>query len=399
MEVVPERWNFAGISFGGWPPLPEAVQQNITQVIRGYFNSVSGVWLYCNRHIYFVWQKLPTGSSSFGQNLLQFLDLNEILPFDVVNSLTVEGTRIVSDTDGSLACVATPGHVYVIDCRDAASCRVKNAFEPPSETFGNIKAVVISYSDKRLWVGSSHGLWTINVMLESVEYVRSQLVTSLTWRSASLQHEQFFSCNNGAPLVPVGQDGNGRNEMEFGVLAVGGGDHLAFYDGHKWWQEWVSRWGAGVGGVVDGPVSAMTFDLYGRLWIGNNISLSLLNLDYTFDRIGPRQGLPYGNITSILFVPGDETDGGILTDRLWLGTTKGAAVMDIVSWTFSYYYGPRWHSGDSVTAMGWLGENVTVMAVSGGLTAFRPEVWTLSEKAEHYEAMIDRHTREPGECM
>lgn len=345
-----------------------------------------------------MWEKLPTGRSSFAQSLLQFVDLNEILPSEVVDRFTVRGTRIASGADGSLAAVATPFRMYLIECPGTSVCHVKEIFEPPSGMFGEVESIVIAYTNASVWLGSSLGLWRIDLTALSVEYIGSQPVVSMAWRSPSSKHGQYISCNSGSPLLVKHLR---KREMysEFGHLAVGHGNHLGFYNGHEWWQEWVSNWGARVGGVVDGPVSAMTFDLQGRLWIGNNVSLSRLNLDYTYDRIGPLQGLPYGNITAIVFVPGTENHNGNLGDRLWLGTTKGAAVLDAVSNEFKYYYGPRWHPGNTVTAMGWLGENVTVMATNGGLAALRPEVWTLSAKADHYEAMVERHTRDPGESL
>ena len=321
--------------------------------------------------------------------------MNEVLPSEVVGHLTVRGTQIASYTDGSLAVVATPVYTYLMDCPGSSLCNVMETFESPTGVFGEVKSVVLAYTNGSVWVGSSLGLWRINLLNWSVEFVTSQPVHTMAWRSVPSQDGQFISCNSGTPLSQTNNSHKDINN-EFGLLVIGGDFHLTFFDGYQWWQEWVSMWGARLGSVIDGPVSAMTFDLKGQLWIGNNVSLSRLNVDYTFDRVGPLQGLPYGNITAIVFVPGNENGGGILGHRLWLGTTKGVAVLDVVSNEFAYYYGPRWHPGDSVSALGWLGDNGTIIATNGGLAALRPEIWSLAVKADHYEAMVYRHTRDPG---
>jgi hypothetical protein len=395
VEVISERWNFADSLFAGWPTLPAELHPNITQLVRARFNGLPGIWLYCNKFLYFVWEEQPARWSSFGQSLLHFVDMNEVLPSEVVGHLNGIRTQIASYINGSLAVVATPIYIFLMDCPESSLCNVVETFKSPTGTFGEIKSVVFVYMNGSIWVGSSLGLWKINLFGRSVEYVTSQPVHTMAWRSVPSQDGQFISCNSGTPLLPTTTIYKDSNN-EFGLLVIGSTYHLTFFDGHQWWQEWVSMWGARLGAVVDGPVSAMTFDLDGRLWIGNNVSLSRLNVDYTFDRIGPLQGLPYGNITAVVFVPGNENDGGVLGHRLYLGTTKGVAVLDIVSNEFAYYYGPRWHPGDSVSALGWLGNNRTIIATNGGLAALRPEIWTLAVKADHYEDMVDRHTRDPG---
>ncbi len=198
-----------------------------------------------------------------------------------------------------------------------------------------------------------------------------------------------------------------RLQKAFGLLVAGTKDRLYFYDGTSWWFEWVSVWYNGQGGVVDGPPSALTFTTSGELFISNNVSVSRLNINYTFDRIGPLQGLPYNQVNALFHssyttqypaatLPNLQTNeqGG----TLWIGTGKGYALFDTSSSEFrGYFYGPRWHPGESVLGFAPAGVNVTVVLTDRGISVVRHEEWTLQQKAEHYQAMLARHTRPPGQ--
>jgi hypothetical protein len=190
-----------------------------------------------------------------------------------------------------------------------------------------------------------------------------------------------------------------------GVLAVGARGKVHFFDGEQWWFEWVSQWGDGLGGVVDGPVTSMTFVPSGELYLGTNISLSRLNSDYTFDRFGPEQGLPYNQITSLAFLPystlypdpfgrnlSNKTSGSVV-----MTTEEGMTTFDITTSSFmSYFHGYRWLPGNNITLVTSVSESSFVAVTDGGWALIRGEDWTLQQKSAHYLSMLPRHTRPPG---
>lgn len=192
----------------------------------------------------------------------------------------------------------------------------------------------------------------------------------------------------------------------FGLLAVGDGWKLHFFDGKQWWFEWASVWRDGLGGVVDGPVTSLVFVPTGQLFIGNNVSLSRLNVNYTFDRFGPLQGLPTGNITSLTFLStttlhpdpflGQRQGEGLGT--IVVATQQGLTLFDVASSEFvSYFFGRRWLPGNIVSMVTSVFAGAFVAVSDGGWAVIRAEDWTLKQKAQHYQYILSRHTRPPGE--
>lgn len=92
-------------------------------------------------------------------------------------------------------------------------------------------------------------------------------------------------------------------------------------------------------------------------------------------------GLPYGPVTRICT---DEKE-------FWLGTRKGAIQKD-TAW--HYYNGRRWLPASKVNDMLILQPGKVWIATPEGISEIRNEQTTLVQKADHYEAVIDkRHNR------
>ena len=286
-----------------------------------------------------------------------------------------------------------------------------------------------SLSDKRLWLGTTQGLYDLSynkegdkISLSNVSAVGTDPIYSLAWRSVVsgknpiqyplqpfLPHtlvqnhlQESYACSSSSGVRWTGNYW-GRSHY-FGVLVVGTGDRLHFYDGTRWWFEWVSTWDIGLGGVIDGIPMAMTFGPSGELYIANNESLTRLNINYTFDRLGPLDGLPYNQLTSLHISPYTPktpppfgpTPPISQLGTLWIGTAKGYTLYDIRSSKFlGYYNGPRWLPGESVGALVGSGGAVLVVTETG-LAVVYPVEWTLAHKAKHYQDMLARHTRPPG---
>lgn len=195
----------------------------------------------------------------------------------------------------------------------------------------------------------------------------------------------------------------------FGLLAVGDGWKLHFFDGKQWWFEWASRWRDGLGGVVDGPVTSLAFVPTGELFIGNNVSVSRLNVNYTIDRLGPLQGLPTGNITSLTFLSTSyhypdpflgKRWGGEELGSVVMATEQGMIIFDVATSEFvAYFFGRRWLPGNFVTMATSVSTDTIVAVSDKGWAIIRAEDWTLRQKAMHYQAILPRHTRPPGEDM
>lgn len=315
--------------------------------------------------------------------------------------------------------------VFYLSCR----CQVVDYLDD-FQPFDYVLTSAYSLSDKTLWLGTTHGLFNLSynsdeegITLSNISEVGGDPVRTLAWRSVVsgmknshqdslrpfLPHvlvenhlQESYACSSSSGMRWTGSYW-GRHQ-EFGVLVIGMSDKLHFYDGTRWWFEWVSAWNVGMGGVVDGIPTAMTFGPSGELYIANNVSLTRLNINYTFNRIGPLDGLPYNQLTSLHispyapknpppFGPAPHTSQ---LGTLWIGTAKGFTMFDIQSSTFlGYYHGPRWLPGESVEGLVGSGRAVIVVT-EAGLALVRPEEWTLARKAQHYQKMLGRHMRPPG---
>ena len=302
-----------------------------------------------------------------------------------------------------------------------------NSWQAPD--YSCVHDATVSLNDKVLWIGTDIGLFrldpdsgvhqneTVVVKVEEVE----GMVMSLAWRSSFSSVKQAVK-DNGAFVFSNFSSGPKQNvsfstgsslyissssESGFGLLVVGTVEQLLFYNGHSFHAEWVSQWEDGLGGVVDGPIISIAIASSGEIFLGSNVSVSRLNGDYTFDRLGPKQGLPYNHVTSLFFSPisvkmpaatlppNNVTD--VESGTIWIGTEKGFALFDVHSSKFiSYHFGPRWHPGHFV--LGLAGDNLsTLVLTDSGLSVLTTEEWTLEEKADHFQSMISRHVREPGE--
>lgn len=323
--------------------------------------------------------------------------------------------------------------------------------------FESVSSGAFSLSTNSLWLGTSDGLYEAiidsdsEIVVQNVSVVFEE-VLAVAWRSNILPNRDYSSSTpfvfdsqsfdsqqlagfvsssvdnyfldilsgNSEWFLKRHQNYRSHRNIPFGLLVVGTRDRLYFYDGSKWWFEWVSIWENGLGGVIDGPPTSIAVTSTGTIYISNNVSMSRINLDYTFDRIGPLQGLPYNNVLSLHFaaytalcpkamfrIDGDSHESDDCSSKdspssgtVWVGTKKGFSLYDIGTNSFKgYFYGPRWHSGESIVGVTSAGDDIIVLHTDKGLTVVWPEEWTLQKKADHYQNMLSRHTRPPGDIL
>ena len=336
----------------------------------------------------------------------------------------------------------------------SVSCDISYHWSVPD--LAPISSAVVSGRDGHVWIGTENGLYRLNTthpsqapasmatgsnnnnnnVFFSDENTTSNTqvslipgiegpVLSLAWRggllgpkgwglessaflltNSSHLHPQDVSFSSGADYYSGGSDA----PDQFGLLAIGTPKRIYFYDGHVTWFEWVSVWEEGIGGVIDGWPTAMTFVPSGELFIGNNVSLSRLNIDYTFDTLSGSEGLPYNQITTLRYssfspvypspliqLSASETPP-TSKGTIWIGTKKGWSLFDIMNSKFvGYFLGPRWHPGEFVKGISGVGVETTVVLTDKGLAVVDAEEWTLEMKAEHYQDMLGRHVRDPGD--
>jgi hypothetical protein len=195
--------------------------------------------------------------------------------------------------------------------------------------------------------------------------------------------------------------------------------------------EWTTDVISARGGAIDDAISALEYDAQtsGVLFIGTASALNMRALDGTITRrAGARASddLPCAKMSSLALTANplwksaaaEETGACSASPaQLWIGCDRGLAVADILSsgqpaeGSFRYLNGPRWHPGVRVNDLAALGGSSrsrsrsrsrssqagavpTVVALTdGGVSLLRQELWTLEQKAGHYEAILTRHHR------
>ena len=176
-------------------------------------------------------------------------------------------------------------------------------------------------------------------------------------------------------------------------------------------SEWATDPVSKKGGAVDDAIAALAYETRsGILFIGTASALNIRALDGTIGRRVGADGLPCANMSSLsitahpLAMASDaDQPKGAPHAQLWIGCDRGVALVDIdrtgqpAHHSFRYLNGPRWHSGARVTDMATVTSTSAVPAVSvltdGGVTILHQELWTLTEKAAHYERILTRHHR------
>jgi hypothetical protein len=196
-----------------------------------------------------------------------------------------------------------------------------------------------------------------------------------------------------------------------GRVAVGSERKLYIYDYStiqlvRW--EWTTDVASGQGGVFDGPIAALSYDLHGSLWVGTATCLNLMYSDGTVSRIAGEQGLPMGNHTAMDASHWRVGEGPPQQSAgLWVGSKMGvmlarrkpAACSDFevmsVCEDFEWHYlnGPRWLPGYTVRSIAVVDAVTVVVVTDTGIAVLEQQEWTLRRKAEHYETILPRHDR------
>lgn len=142
-----------------------------------------------------------------------------------------------------------------------------------------------------------------------------------------------------------------------------------------------------VDGIIDSAITSLTYSDDGTLFIGNDMALNVMNLDWTFERhSGGLGGLPYANISSVAAA----SNGAV-----WMGTAQGAVRMQ--GGKFRYFNGPRYMTDigfgpgnvvKSVTSGTYKSADSTLVLTGTGLAWFYFDSMTLESKAAYFQTLV-----------
>ena len=201
------------------------------------------------------------------------------------------------------------------------------------EGAGGVRDVVIT-----IWIGSTSGLYKAVLTPAHAATVVTAVVNTpaginaVVWSPATAAAASFIAAGNSEKLWLI-------NPADGSI---------------KRW-EWVTDVATASGGVLDDTVTALVSAPAALreggeeeeglpLFVGNPTCLNVRDANASFARIGPDQGLPVGNITSLAVAY--DVDG---SPQLWVGSAFGVAVwqpMHDPAWR--YLFGPRWLVGHAV---------------------------------------------------
>ncbi len=133
---------------------------------------------------------------------------------------------------------------------------------------------------------------------------------------------------------------------------------------------------------AESDVRGATYDTQGRLWFASLAGIGCRELNGQWRFWEGKDGLPYNDFTSAAAGP----DGSV-----WFGTRRGAVRLQDGQW--AYRQGLRWLPHDEVRGIHVDAENTVWFATPAGVGCLARRPLTLAEKAEFYEAEIDRYNK------
>ena len=348
---------------------------------------------------------------SDGLWLLQGLHDPSLVRVDTALGLSITpGSQLAWCPSFSSLLVALPTQLCL--CGDSCTC------SPVTPALGGAVAGAVCTASGYVFVAAQGGLFSWNGQPQASPVLLSEVtagnLTSIAW-----DEEQGLAVGSATSLwrhLPAGLTTK-RHAPGTRLVSVvlNDGDHdlpsprprAAQLNG--WRHDWV-------GAIIDQPITALTFDGQGRLWIGNAWSVSVMHPDFRLQRLGAQQGLPVDHITSLASTK----------DGVWIGSAFGMALWhadssycvgpldpppvpdqnpaqgDVSTPCWQFFNGPRWlsvtpaQSSSAITALsaGHSSEGVWVSTAAGLAHVLLQDGWTLAQKAQLYEETVfPRHDR------
>jgi len=129
-------------------------------------------------------------------------------------------------------------------------------------------------------------------------------------------------------------------------------------------------------------VRAVAFDDNGCLWFASHQGVGHERADGLWNLYTGADGLPYNDFTKARVSP----DGSV-----WFGTHQGAIHYDGTHW--AYRAGRRWLAGNDVRFLAVSTDGSIWLATNAGLSHIYFQPMTLTDKADRFEAAIDKYHR------
>ncbi|CAF3544565.1 unnamed protein product [Rotaria sp. Silwood1] len=402
-QVIAERYLFAPFAneSTAWPVLNNI--QNAWQTAplpRYHFQAAEGVWL-LTQSINRV-QEVDLGTWTLKMYWMSLSANGTLIALSEIDVKSNTSLLVVSHNENTAvaytAALISHDSVQLILCSrsDASSCKVIQIIVFPSALLNTTKitgGLFVEDLGARGWLyfaadSGLHGLDLSTFMINPFLNEINVSVSSLAWSS---KRQTIFA----------------GTETKLWIHSYGVGNE-------GWRFEHIK-------GLIDAPITSLVYnDVQDKLWIGQSTGITLLSpiimptghLHWFFSRLAGQISnpgsdighLPFSNITTL------SVSQSTLPDRrVWLGAVRGVMRFDpnssdINAWRVfnSARYMPNRESLVNVSSLAVLScrsdaspnlGSAAVAITSKGLAVLRFEMWTLAQKADHFQMLVDQPGR------
>jgi hypothetical protein len=402
-QVIAERYLFAPFANEStvWPILSNIQYAWQTASLPQYHpQAVEGVWVLtqtsdklCNKNSPSLTLNMSWMSLSGNGTIISLPDIN-------VKSTT--SFLVVSHNENTAsmytAALISPDNIQLILCNrlDATSCKAIQTISFPT-TLNNTKKITAALFVEDLGVSGwlyiaadsgLHGLDLSTLIINPFINEINVSVSSLAWSS---KRQTIF----------VG------TKTKLWIHSYGAGNE-------GWRFEHIT-------GLIDAPITSLVYNhVQDKLWIGQGTGITLLSpitistgrLHWFFSRLAGQISnpgsdighLPFANITTL-----SVSQSTLPDSRVWLGAARGVMRFDSNSsdnnaWRVfnSARYMPNRNSLVYVSSLAVLSRrtdtspdlgSAAVAITKKGIAVLRFEMWTLAQKAKHFQMFVDQPGR------
>jgi hypothetical protein len=403
-QVIAERYLFAPFAneSTAWTVLTDIsyVWQAVS-LPQYHSQAAEGVWLLMQINT----EIQKTHHSATGTLHMSWMSLSANGTLVVLSEIDVKSNvsfLVVSHNANSAldytAALISPDHVQLILCdrSNANSCRVTRSIAFPSVLANTTRITTGLFVEDLgvagwLYIGADSGLHRLDLSTFMIDPFLNGIdvsVSSLAWSS---KRQTVFAGTKTKLWI-----------YQYGTVNDG------------WRFEHIT-------GLIDSPVTSLVYnEVQDKLWIGQDTGITLLSpivmstgrLHWFFSRLAGQISnpgsdighLPFANITTLSVSHSTLSDS-----RVWLGAMRGVMRFDSNdteqnAWRVfnSARYMPNHDALVNVVSLAVLSRaskapaglgSAAVAVTSRGLAVLRFEMWTLAQKAEHFQAFFNQPGR------
>jgi hypothetical protein len=403
-QVIAERYLFAPFAneSTAWTVLTDIsyVWQAVS-LPQYHSQAAEGVWLLMQINT----EIQKTHHSATGTLHMSWMSLSANGTLVVLSEIDVKSNvsfLVVSHNANSAldytAALISPDHVQLILCdrSNANSCRVTRSIAFPSVLANTTRITTGLFVEDLgvagwLYIGADSGLHRLDLSTFMIDPFLNGIdvsVSSLAWSS---KRQTVFAGTKTKLWI-----------YQYGTVNDG------------WRFEHIT-------GLIDSPVTSLVYnEVQDKLWIGQDTGITLLSpivmstgrLHWFFSRLAGQISnpgsdighLPFANITTLSVSHSTLSDS-----RVWLGAIRGVMRFDSNdteqnAWRVfnSARYMPNHDALVNVVSLAVLSRaskapaglgSAAVAVTSRGLAVLRFEMWTLAQKAEHFQAFFNQPGR------